>query len=171
MATAYRLLLTGVLSFIIFGAGMAIYGYQSTIYPIDKAMGYLERAQSSQTPEQLAGYVQMAKDLLPKTGNPVWSFPTARTDFGLIQNELDNILVRAGSLSAMDPRGADYNTGLTDIHETTKVLIDNLTEAMPYLYVSFTNIILSSIWIAVIFLIFAIMRRGRARFKEEYQNQ
>src|SRR5579885_1997819 len=171
MASAYKLLLAGVVSFLVFGAAVAVYGYQTTIYPIDKAIGYLERAQSSQTPEEIASYVQQAKELLPKSGNPVWSFPTARTDFGLIQNELDNIVSRSDALLTVATQSADYNTGLTDIHESIQVLENNLTEGMPYLFVSFTNIILSAVWIAVIFLIFAVMRRGRARFKEEYKNQ
>jgi hypothetical protein len=44
-----------------------------------------------------------------------------------------------------------------------------LIEATPYLYVSSVNIVLSAIWIATILFIFAIMKRGRAKFKE-YEN-
>src|SRR6188472_494191 len=40
-----RLVLVGILGFLAFGAGMAYYGYQSTIYPMEKAMGYLSRAE------------------------------------------------------------------------------------------------------------------------------
>ena len=40
----HRLWLVGILGFIAFGAGMAFYGYQATIYPIDRAVGYLSRA-------------------------------------------------------------------------------------------------------------------------------
>ena len=48
---------------------------------------------------------------------------------------------------------------------------EDLVDATPYLYVSFTNMMLSAVWIAVILALFAIMRRGRAKFQEEYENQ
>jgi hypothetical protein len=48
---------------------------------------------------------------------------------------------------------------------------EDLVEAMPYLYVSTINIMLSSVWIAIILLLFIIIRRGRARYREEYENQ
>jgi hypothetical protein len=104
--------------------------------------------------------------LLPKNGNPVWSFQTPRTDFGLIQNELDAMISRANSISLLEPNSAAYNTGLEDIHASIKVIDTDLEEATPYLYVSFTNILLSAIWIAVIMLIFAALKRSRAKFKE-----
>ena len=47
-----------------------------------------------------------------------------------------------------------------------------MIDAMPYLYVSFTNILLSVVWITIILVLFALIRRGRARFREqEYENQ
>ena len=66
----------------------------------------------------------------------------------------------------MEPQSAPYNTGLEDIRVSIKILQTNLEDATPYLYVSFTNIILSVIWISVILIIFAIMKKGRAKFTE-----
>ncbi len=154
-----------------FGVGMALYGYQQAIYPVDSALGYLARAESAQTPEQLADFVRAAKRELPESGNPVWSFPTAKTDFGLIQRNLDDMLARANSISSLEPYSTEYNTGLYDIHASLRTMQENLVDATPYLYVSFTNIMLSAVWIAVILALFAIMRRGRAKFQEEYENQ
>jgi hypothetical protein len=162
----YRLILFGILGFITFGAGMAYYGYQQTIYPIDKAVGYLSRAESSQTPQMLLSYIQHAQQLVPMQGNPVWSFSTPRTDFGLIQNDLAAMISRTKSTSSLGTYTSAYNTGLQDIHASIKVLETNLQEAIPYLYVSFTNVLLSIIWIAVILFIFAIIKKGRARFRE-----
>ena len=161
-----RLILIGVIGFLAFGAGMAYYGYLTTIYPIDKAMGYLSRAEIAQTPETLVGYIRPVKQLLPEEGNPVWSFSTPRTDFSLIQSDLDAMISRANSIGSLEPHTAAYNTGLEDLHGSIKILEANLEEATPYLYVSFTNILLSSIWIAVIILIFAVMKKGRSKFKE-----
>jgi cellulose synthase/poly-beta-1,6-N-acetylglucosamine synthase-like glycosyltransferase len=164
--TCYRLILVGILGFLAFGAGMAYFGYQSTIYPMERAMGYLSRAQIAQTPEMVADYIRPVKLLLPEQGNPVWSFSTPSTDFRLIQNDLDAMLSRANSISSLEPHTAAYNTGLEDIHGSIKTLETNLEEATPYLYVSFTNVLLSVIWIAVIMFIFTLMKKGRAKFKE-----
>ncbi|HUG96934.1 MAG TPA: hypothetical protein VMJ94_05290 [Nitrososphaera sp.] len=171
MASSYRLMMVGVMALMAFGVGMALYGYQQTIYPVDSALGYLARAESAQTPEQVADFVRAAKRELPDSGNPVWSFPTAKTDFALIQRNLDDMLARANSISSLDPYSTEYNTGLYDIHASLKTLQEDLVDATPYLYVSFTNIMLSAVWIAVILALFAIMRRGRAKFREEYENQ
>ena len=171
MASSYRLMMVGVMALMAFGVGMALYGYQQAIYPVDSALGYLARAESAQTPEQVADFVRAAKRELPDSGNPVWSFPTAKTDFALIQRNLDDMLARANSISSLDPYSTEYNTGLYDIHASLKTLQEDLVDATPYLYVSFTNIMLSAVWIAVILALFAIMRRGRAKFREEYENQ
>ncbi len=170
MASSYRLIMVGVMALMVFGVGMALYGYQQAIYPVDSALGYLARAESAQTPEQLADFVRAAKRELPDSGNPVWSFPTAKTDFALIQRNLDDMLARANSISSLEPYSTEYNTGLYDIHASLRTMQENLVDATPYLYVSFTNIMLSAVWIAVILALFAIMRRGRAKFQEEYEN-
>jgi hypothetical protein len=162
----HRLVLFGILGFIIFGAGMAYYGYQQTIYPIDRAVGYLSRAETSQTPQMLLSYIQHVQQLLPKQGNPVWSFATPTTDFGLIQNDLAAMISRAKFTSSLGAYTSAYNTGLQDIHASIKVLETNLQEATPYLYVSFTNVLLSIIWITIILFIFAVMKKGRARYRE-----
>jgi hypothetical protein len=47
-----------------------------------------------------------------------------------------------------------------------------MIDAMPYFFVSFSNIMLSVVWIAIIFALFILIRRGRARFREqEYENK
>ncbi|MGC2684925.1 MAG: hypothetical protein WA323_23950, partial [Candidatus Nitrosopolaris sp.] len=56
--------------------------------------------------------------------------------------------------------------GLEDLHSSIKIIESNLDEATPYIYGSLTNILLSGLWIAVIMLIFAEMRRGRSKLKE-----
>jgi cellulose synthase/poly-beta-1,6-N-acetylglucosamine synthase-like glycosyltransferase len=165
----YRLMVLSVVGFLAFGAVVAFYGYENTIYPLDKAVGYLSRAQGAQSPEAVADYIKPVKYLLPNEGNPVWVFPNPRTDFSAIQNELDAMLSRANSISSLELDSAAYNTGLADLRNSIKIIESNLIEATPYLYVSFTNIILSGIWIAIILFIFAMMKRGRAKFKE-YEN-
>jgi hypothetical protein len=171
MASANKLVAIGVIAFISFGAGMAFFGYQQAIYPIDTALGFLARAETAQTPEDLASYVTRAQRAMPESGNPVWSFPTARTDFALIQAELDRIVSRASSISSLETYSTEYNTGMTDMHASLRALQEDLIEAMPYLYVSFTNIMISSVWIGIVLLVILVMRRGKARYKEQYENQ
>jgi cellulose synthase/poly-beta-1,6-N-acetylglucosamine synthase-like glycosyltransferase len=163
----YRLIIIGIVGFLSLGGALVYFGYQNAIYPLDKAMGYLARAESAQTPETIADYLRPVKHLLPIEGNPVWSFPNPRTDFGLIQNDLDAMLLRAVSISSVEPNSAAYNTGLEDMHGSIKIIESNLEEATPYVYVSFTNILLGGLWVGVIMLIFAALRRGRAKLRYE----
>jgi len=172
MASSYKAIMAGVVALIVVAVGMGIYGYGNTIYPVDTALGYLTRAESAQTPEDLAKYVIAAKAGLPVKGNPVWSFPTPRTDFGLIQQELDRIVSRSNAISNVEPHSSAYNTGMEDMHVSLDSLQDNIIEALPYMYVSTTNMMFSVVWIAVIMGLFAVMRRGRAKYREEgYETQ
>jgi hypothetical protein len=172
MSLSYKAIMAGVLALIVAAIGMGIWGYGNTIYPVDTSLGNLARAESAQTPEELAKYVIAAKVGLPVKGNPVWSFPTPRTDFGMIQQELDNIVSRATAISNVEPHSSAYNTGMADMHVTLEYLQENVTEALPYMYVSTTNMMLSVVWIAIIMGLFAIMRRGRAKYREEeYESQ
>jgi cellulose synthase/poly-beta-1,6-N-acetylglucosamine synthase-like glycosyltransferase len=163
----HRLLTIGVLGFLCLGATLVFFGYQSAVYPLDKAMGYLVRAESAQTPAMVADYLRPVKHLLPMEGNPVWSFPNPRTDFGLIQNDLDAMLLRTTSISSVEPNSAAYNTGLEDLHGSIKIVESNLEEATPYIYVSFTNILLGGLWIGITLLIFASLRRGKSKLEYE----
>ncbi len=171
MASANKLVAIGIIAFISFGAGMAFYGYQQAIYPIDTALGYLSRAETAQTPEDLASYVVKAKRALPESGNPVWSFPTARSDFALIQDELDRISSRANSIASFEIYSTEYNTGMMDMHASLRALQEDLVETLPYLYGSFSNIMISAVWIGVILMILLVMRRGKSKYSEKYENQ
>ena len=166
MTSNSKIVLVVLLGFLAFGAAVAYAGYQITIYPIDKALGYLSRSQSAQTPEMMTGYIKMIKALLPMKGNAVWSFPNPRTDFGLIQDDLNAILSRTQSLSSIERNSAAYNTGLEDLHGTLKIIESNLEEASPYLYVSFTNVLLSCVWITIILLMFFLIMKKRTKYTE-----
>jgi cellulose synthase/poly-beta-1,6-N-acetylglucosamine synthase-like glycosyltransferase len=158
-----RMLLPGVIAFLLVGAGVAYYGYHSSIYPIQEASGLFARAQTAQTPQQLAEYVRLAQQDLPEQGNPVWVFPTVRTDFGVMQAQIDNVLVRAQSLSLAEPHTEEYNTAMMDMHIAALAMQENLREAIPYIYVSPSNIAISGAWVAVILAVFAAMRHARTR--------
>lgn len=155
--------LAGIIAFLVMGAGMAYYGYQSTMHPINQAVGFVARAQTAQTPEQLAEYVEITKELIPVSGNPAWYFPTARTDFAHIQSNLDGLLERAEYASAMPPHSEQYNLAMIDMHQSIEIIKLSLLEAVPYMYISLTNITLAGIWVAAVIAIFAAMRKARPK--------
>lgn len=158
-----RVVLAGILAILVMGAGFAYYGYQATMYPVNQAVGFVARAQTAQTPEQLAEYIKITTDLLPERGNPVWLFSTARTDFAYIRANLDGIIARAESTSAMVPHSEQYNVAMRDMHQSTYVIKLSLMEAVPYMYISFNNIVMAGLWVAAVIAIFAAMRKARAR--------
>jgi cellulose synthase/poly-beta-1,6-N-acetylglucosamine synthase-like glycosyltransferase len=160
-----RTVLVGVIAFLMMGAGIAYYGYQTTMYPINQAIGYVARAQTAQTPEQLAEYVELTVDLIPARGNPVWLFSTARTDFEHIQTNLDGMIKRAESTSAMVTHGEQYNIAMRDMHQSADVIKLSLLEAVPYMYISLNNVIMAGVWVGAIIVIFAAMRKARARLE------
>jgi cellulose synthase/poly-beta-1,6-N-acetylglucosamine synthase-like glycosyltransferase len=158
-----KLVLTGMLLFLTMGASIAYFGYQNTMYLLDKAVGFVARAETAQTPWQLAEYIKLTQELIPTDGNPVWLFPTSETDFALIQANLDSILVRANIASAMDPLSDSYNIAIRDMHMSAGTIRTNLLEIIPYTYISLSNIILAGLWVSAIMAIFAALRKIKTK--------
>jgi hypothetical protein len=161
-----RLLIIGIFGFLSLGVGIFNLYYRDAIYPLDKAIGYLSRAESAQTPDMIITYLRPVKLLLPNVGNPVWSFPSPRTDFRLIHNDLNSILLHTRSISLLEPNTAAYNTGLEELHSSIMTIESNLEYATPYIYVSSTNILLDGLWIGVIMSLFAVMWKSKSKLKE-----
>jgi cellulose synthase/poly-beta-1,6-N-acetylglucosamine synthase-like glycosyltransferase len=158
-----RLLLPGVLAFLVLGGCVAYYGYYTSIYPLQEASGLLARAQSAQTAQQLADYARLAQTFIPESGNPVWFFPTYRTDFEIMHMQLDNMVERAQTISSLSTHDDGYNTAMMDMHATALVIQANLHEAIPFIYIGPTNIAMGAAWVAVILFVFAAIRRARTR--------
>jgi hypothetical protein len=163
--TYYKLAMVGIIGFISFGAYMAYYGYQNDVYPLDQSRGFLDRIQTTDDTQAIIGYLKNIKTLLPQDGNPVWIFPTETTDFGLIQKDLDTMIIRVEKISTVPQDSSSFHTGMIDIHEQAEDMRLHLLDATPYMYVSFSNIVFSSLWIAVILGIFAILKRKKDRLK------
>ena len=158
-ALSQRLVLAGMLAFLTVGAGIAYLGYHNTMYLLDKSIGFIARAETAQTPEQLAEYIKLTKELIPPDGNPVWLFPTPKTDFALIQANLDSIILRANIASGLDPLGESYNIAIIDMHSSAGSIRTNLLDIIPYTYISLSNIVLAGLWVAAIIIIFAALRK------------
>lgn len=161
----YKLAMVGIIGFISFGAFMAYDGYQNDVYPLDQSRGLLDRIQTTDDTEAITEYLKTMKTLLPQDGNPVWIFPTETTDFDLIQKDLDNMISSVEKISTVPHDSSSFHTGMINVHERAKELRLHLLDATPYMYVSFSNIVFSSLWIAAILGIFAILKRKKDRLK------
>jgi hypothetical protein len=132
------------------------------MYVLDRAVGFIARAETAQTPEKVAEYIKLTQELMPADGNPVWLFPTPETDFGLLQANLDSIVLRANIASNMDPLSESYNIAIFDMHLSAGSIRTNLLEIIPYTYITLSNIILAALWVAAVIAIFAILKRIRS---------
>ena len=161
-----KIAMGAILAILIFGVVMAWIGYSNAVYPLDKARGYLVVAMQTSNPEEILDYLASVKTLLPEDGNPVWMFPTAKSDFGIMQKNIDTMMEKARALSTLPRDSVEFNTGLSDLRGQLTLLEDAIEDTQPYVYVSFQNIIFSVIWIVIIMLIFSLLKRGSQRIKE-----
>ena len=173
---AYRLALVGIAGIIAFGGYMALAGYESDIYPLDRMRGHLDGIIASSDPGAISAHVEaiqedmdLVLERLPEradasgaaTKNPVWLFPTPSTDFVRLKADVDGLEASAAGIAAVPRDSAAYHTGMSDMSERAKALRLNITDATPYMYVSIANILFSVVWIAAILGIFAALRRKK----------
>jgi len=161
----YKLALGGILGLIVFAGFMAWTGYENDVYPIDLARGHLDRVMITSDPNSMATDLNKIKELLPKEGNPVWIFGTPSTDFGLIQQDLDSMIIRAEELAAVPTDSSSFHTGMDAVSDRAFALQQNLEDVTPYMYVNFINVVLSAVWIAAILAIFAVLNRRKRQLQ------
>ena len=162
----YKIATAGIIAVIIFGAYMALTGYESDVYPLDLAIGNLDRIMTSSAPNSIITDINSIKENLPPTGNPVWIFPTDTTNFARIQTDLDVMILSAEKIQTVPKDSAAFHTGMMDIHDRSMIIQENLQDAVPYMYVSVSNIIFSVAWIAVIIVIFAVLKKKKEGMKK-----
>ena len=178
----YKLAMVGILGIIIFGGYMAISGYNTDIYPLDRIRGYLDGIVSSSDPAVIRDHlaaIQSDLDLvmanLPETTtesgmvskNPVWLFGTESTNFIRIQNNIDAMFAGVEEISPLSKDNSAYHTGMLDINDRAQLLKTNIMDATPYMYVSPVNMMFGVIWIAAIIGIFAVLKRKREQLQKE----
>ncbi|TLX78747.1 MAG: hypothetical protein E6L05_01340 [Thaumarchaeota archaeon] len=161
----YKLAVIGIIGFIIFGVVVAFDGYKNSVYPLEESRGILSRIQATSDPQQIITDLRTVKVLLPKEGNPVWIFPTDSTDFGLIQKDLETMISTVDKISTSSQDSAAFHTGMFNMHFQAQQIFTNLMDAIPYMYVSLSNIIFSSVWIGAIIGIFAVVKRKKEHLK------
>jgi len=175
--TLYKLAMIGILGIIVFGAYMAISGYNNDIYPLDRIRGNLDGIVSSSDPTIIHDHlvaIQTDLDLvmvnIPETTdesgkviskNPVWIFSTESTNFLRIQNNIDTMIASVNEISSISKDNSAYHTGMLDINDRALLLKINVMDATPYMYVSPENMMMSAIWVAVIIGIIAVLKRKK----------
>ncbi|MGQ0605538.1 MAG: cellulose synthase family protein [Candidatus Nitrosotenuis sp.] len=161
----YQIALIGMLALIVFGAYMAYQGYQTDVYPLDLSRGYLDRISTGGNPQSMLQDLNAIKEQLPKDGNPVWIFPTDTTDFARIQQDIDSLIESMEAIQNEPKNSIEYSTAMTNVNLRAIQMSQNLMDATPYMYASFSNIVFSSVWIAAILGIFAILKRKKDQLK------
>lgn len=164
--STYKLALLGMIGIITFGVYMAFAGYSSDVYPLDLARGHLDGVMGSSDPQTLLSHLNAVKEELPDSGNPVWLFPTESTSFTRMQSDVSVMIESVEKISTVPKDSSAYHTGMLDVKMRAEALHKDLVDATPYMYVSVSNIIFSSIWIGAILGIFAALKKKKQQFKE-----
>jgi len=178
----YKLAMVGILAIIVFGGYMAISGYNTDIYPLDRIRGNLDGIYSSSDPSVIHDHliaIQTDLDLvmvnIPDTmdangnliaKNPVWIFSTESTNFLRIQNNIDTMITSVNEISSISKDNSAYHTGMLDINDRAEIIKTNVMDATPYMYVSPANMMMSVIWVAAIIGIFAVLKRKREQLQK-----
>jgi hypothetical protein len=174
--------MVGILAIIVFGGYMAISGYNTDIYPLDRIRGNLDGIVSSSDPNVIREHlVAIQTDLdivmvnIPDTvdangkliaKNPVWIFSTESTNFLRIQNNIDTMITSVNEIASISKDNPAYHTAMLDINDRSVSLQINIMDATQYMYISPANMVLSVVWVAAIIGIFAVLKRKRAQLKK-----
>jgi len=178
----YKLAMVGIFAIIVFGGYMAISGYNTDIYPLDRIRGNLDGIVSSSDPNVIRDHlVAIQTDLdivmvnLPETvdangkliaKNPVWIFSTESTNFLRIQNNIDTMITSVNEISSISKDNSAFHTGMLDINDRSISLKINIMDATPYMYVSPANMMMSVVWAAVVIGIIALLKRKKEQLQK-----
>jgi hypothetical protein len=130
-----------------------IYPFTTYFFTVEKAYSSLAIASRSIEPGLVVEELDKATTLLDLGGNPVWPFPTARTDLGLIRRDLQMLKQRVREAGPQDLE--TYHAVLEDVRTSLREVGRQLRALQPFLWVSPTTlaISLSSILAAYYFLV------------------
>lgn len=178
---AYKLAMAGIAGIIVFGVAMALVGYHSDVYPLDRIRGHLDGIRGSSDPATIRDHLsaiqldldtvleklpERVNELGETTRNPVWIFATESTNFVRIQQDIDMMVANIDEIATAPRDSSAYHTGMLDINQRSFSLTANIMDATPYMYVSVSNILFSTIWIAAIVGIFAALKKKREQLTE-----
>jgi cellulose synthase/poly-beta-1,6-N-acetylglucosamine synthase-like glycosyltransferase len=166
-ATVLKWLIVALVVIAIFSP---IYGYSQTYYKLDIAGSYLIRGASTSDADEIANYIERALDLIPHEGNPVWIFPTPRTDFAMIRSDLTRLLETARTLASEGKGSSTYQQGVDQIKDSLARIKDQVMEAAVFYYASPQALLLSALWLVafIVLVRFYMMIRGKSEKGDDY---
>ncbi len=178
----YKLAMVGIFAIIVFGGYMAISGYNTDIYPLDRIRGNLDGIASSSDPNVIRDHlvaIQTDLDLvmvnIPDTvdangkliaKNPVWIFSTESTNFLRIQNNIDTMITSVNEIASISKDNSAFHTGMLDINDRAELLKTNVMDSTPYMYVSPENMMMSVVWVAVVIGIITLLKRKKEQLQK-----
>jgi len=178
----YKLAMLGIVAIIVFGGYMAISGYNTDIYPLDRIRGNLDGIASSSDPNVIRDHlVAIQTDLdvvmvnIPDTvdangkliaKNPVWIFSTESTNFLRIQNNIDTMITSVNEIASISKDNSAFHTGMLDINDRAELLKTNVMDSTPYMYVSPENMMMSVVWVAVVIGIIILLKRKKEQLQK-----
>jgi hypothetical protein len=151
--------IAGLALIFIVGGSLLYIAYYNSFYAIDRASALFSRAETAGFAEDMIAYMQRGRQLLPASGNPVWWFPTDKTDFSEIQKDIDGIISRATILERLQRESPAYQNGMDDLRGKVKALELQLAEASGYMFVSGYNVVTSAVWLAAFAIIAYVLRK------------
>jgi len=75
------------------------------------------------------------------------------------------MIVNVQLLASLPRDSSVFNTGMIDVSDRALVLQESLEDLTPYVYVDFINIVLTTVWIAVILAIFAVLNKKKKQLQ------
>jgi hypothetical protein len=144
---------------LIVGGALFYSAYYNSFYDIDRANALFSRAETAGFAEDMIAYLQRGRALLPTSGNPVWWFPTDKTNFSEIQKDIDSIIARATIVESMQRNSSAYQQGMDDLRGKVRALELQVAEASGYMFVSGWNVVVAGFWIALLTIIAFLLKR------------
>jgi len=161
---AYNVIL---LLFIIVGTVLVYNHYLESYYSIDSAKAFLSRAETAPTPDLMADAIQKSKMLVPKSGNPVWWFPTSRTDFGLIQNDMVGLIDLARAIGGLSREQEAYQVGMDTLRGKIRTLGEQMGEAAGYHFLNLASVFFGIVWVLGFTAVLYLRSKQQVAIKEE----
>ena len=143
----------------IIGGALLYLAYYNSFYAMDRANALFNRAETAGFAEEMITYMNRGRALLPKSGNPVWWFPTDKTNFTEIQKDIDSIIARAVILEGLSRDTPAYQNGMNDLRVAIKTLELQVSDAAGYLFVSGPNVVTTTIWLAAFAIVAYLIKK------------
>lgn len=148
----------GVVLVMLVGGVLFYSAYYNSFYAMDRANALFSRAETAGFAEDMIGYLQRGRALLPKSGNPVWWFPTDKTNFSEMQKDIDGIIARATILVGLPRDSSAYQQGMDDLRGKIRTLELQVAEAGGYMFVSGWNAIITLVWLAIFAIVVYLIK-------------